>query len=114
MTHRERFNSFGISLRKNRHYDDSVLFYTKALELNAQDEHVYFNMARAQFDKGDVGECLRHLNIALAPQSGFAEAQKFLDSARDSSRAVAPVAGGGPARPQGRLEAGGFFVSGRA
>jgi tetratricopeptide (TPR) repeat protein len=76
--HRERFNSFGISLRKNKHYDDSVLYYTRALELNAGDENVHFNMARVLFEKGELEQCLQHLNIALAVNPDFAEARKFL------------------------------------
>lgn len=76
--HRERFNSFGISLRKNKHYDDSVLYYTHALDLNAGDENVHFNMARVQFEKGELEQCLQHLNIALAVNPDFAEARKFL------------------------------------
>lgn len=76
--HRERFNTFGISLRKNKHYDDSVIYYTRAIELNAGDEHVHFNMARVLFEKGEMEQCLQHLNIALAVNPEFAEAKKFM------------------------------------
>lgn len=76
---RDQFNSFGISLRKNKHYDKALRFYTRALELNAMDEHVYFNMARAAYEKGDLDACLAHLNIALSLAPEFVEAKKFLD-----------------------------------
>lgn len=76
--HREKFNAFGISLRKNKHYDEALSFYSRALELEAMDEHVYFNMARAYFEKQQVDECINSLNIALAINPEFEEAKKFL------------------------------------
>lgn len=77
--HRERFNSFGISLRKHQRYDDSVAYYTRALEINPTDEHVHFNMARALFAKGEADRCMQHLNIALSLNPDFQEARKFLE-----------------------------------
>jgi tetratricopeptide (TPR) repeat protein len=76
--YREQFNSFGISLRKNKNYDNALRFYSRALELNAMDAHVYFNMARAYFEKGALDECLCQLNIALTIAPDFTEAKKFL------------------------------------
>jgi len=76
--YREQFNGFGITLRKNKHYDNALRFYSRALELNALDEHVYFNMARAYFDKGALDDCICQLNIALSIAPDFAEAKKFL------------------------------------
>jgi tetratricopeptide (TPR) repeat protein len=77
--YREQFNGFGISLRKNKHYDNALKFYTRALELNALDEHVYFNMARAYYEKGALDDCICQLNIALSIAPEFGEARKFLD-----------------------------------
>lgn len=76
--HRERFNSFGINLRKNKMFDEALNFYSRALELNAMDENVYFNMARAYYEKQMIDECVRHLNIALAVNPEFFEAKAFL------------------------------------
>lgn len=76
--YREQFNGFGISLRKNKHYDNALRFYSRALELNAMDEHVYFNMARAYFEKEALDECICQLNIALSIAPEFTEAKKFL------------------------------------
>jgi len=77
--YREQFNSFGITLRKNGNFDEALAFYGRALELNANDDHVHFNMARAFFDKKSVDDCLRHLNLALSIRPDFVEARKFLD-----------------------------------
>lgn len=75
---RGRFNQFGICLRKNGHYDESLRFYSRALEFNDQDEHVHFNIARVHFDKGDKEVCIDHLRKALSINPGFVEAMKFL------------------------------------
>ena len=75
---RVQFNGFGISLRKNKYYDNAVRFYTRALELDAMDERVYFNMARAFYEKGAIDDCMCQLNIALSIAPEFVEAKKFL------------------------------------
>ncbi len=77
--YREQFNNFGIILRKNKNYDEALVFYGRALELNAMDENVHFNMARAYYEKQATDDCLHHLNMALAINPGFVEARKFLD-----------------------------------
>ncbi len=77
--YREQFNTFGITLRRNRHYDAALTFYERALELDAMDEHVYFNMARAHYEKDALAECANALDIALAINPDFAEAKKFLE-----------------------------------
>ncbi|EPR41604.1 TPR repeat-containing protein [Desulfovibrio sp. X2] len=75
---RTRFNSFGISLRKNGHLEESLRYYRKALEYNDRDEHMYFNIARVYFDKGERNKCCELLSAALEINPGFEEAQRFL------------------------------------
>lgn len=75
---RERFNSFGINLRKNGHFEESLRFYQRALEFNDRDENVFFNIARVYFDKGDTDTCRAHLRRALDLNPEFLEARKFL------------------------------------
>ena len=77
-THRTKFNQFGISLRKNGHYDESIRYYEKSLEIVASDENVYFNMARVFFEKGLNDRCISSLEKALNINPEFMEAQKFL------------------------------------
>ncbi|QJB55227.1 tetratricopeptide repeat protein [Pseudodesulfovibrio sp. zrk46] len=76
--YRQKFNSFGISLRKNGHYDESIRYYEKSLEIVRDDENVYFNMARVYFEKGLNKECIESLQEALNINPEFMEAQKFL------------------------------------
>lgn len=78
MEHRQKFNSFGISLRKNGHFDESIRYYEKSLEVISDDENVYFNMARVFFDKGERERCLVNLRKALELNPEFVEAQKFV------------------------------------
>ncbi|QGY38839.1 tetratricopeptide repeat protein [Pseudodesulfovibrio cashew] len=80
--HRQKFNRFGISLRKNGHYDESIRYYRKSLELVDNDENVYFNLARVYFEKGLNTECVKNLETALEINPSFVEAQKFLKYCR--------------------------------
>jgi len=75
---RKRFNEFGISLRKNGFYDESLRYYNKALEFTDKDENLYFNLARVHYERGDRDGCIKSLKSALALNPSFVEAQKFL------------------------------------
>lgn len=76
--YRQKFNQFGISLRKNGHYDESIRYYEKSLEIVSSDENVYFNLARVYFEKGQNEQCVDSLQAALKINPEFIEAQKFL------------------------------------
>lgn len=76
--HRQKFNQFGISLRKNGHYDESIRYYEKSLEIVESDENVYFNLARVYYEKGLNDQCMTSLEKALNINPEFIEAQKFL------------------------------------
>ena len=76
--HRQKFNQFGISLRKNGHYDESIRYYEKSLEIVEEDENVYFNLARVYFEKQQFDKCTANLEQALHLNPEFLEAQKFL------------------------------------
>ncbi|WP_243361034.1 tetratricopeptide repeat protein [Fundidesulfovibrio terrae] len=75
--HRTRFNSCGVSLRKDGHLDQSLGYFSKALEIDGRDENVYFNIARVYFDMGELGECSKALEQALGLNPEFKEADKF-------------------------------------
>ncbi|WP_319581730.1 tetratricopeptide repeat protein [uncultured Pseudodesulfovibrio sp.] len=75
---RQKFNTFGISLRKNGHYDESIRYYEKSLEIVDNDENVYFNLARVYFEKGRSDYCVSNLQQALKINPAFVEAAKFL------------------------------------
>jgi tetratricopeptide (TPR) repeat protein len=76
--YRQKLNTFGINLRKQGCLAESIEFFNKALEIQKDDEHIYFNLARAHFDKGELDKCLGNLNIAAALNPAFAEARKFI------------------------------------
>ena len=76
--HMQKINSFGVSLRKNGHYKEAINFFDKALEINKNDEHLHFNMARVYFDKGEVDNCLTCLRSAVSINSNFNEAKQFI------------------------------------
>lgn len=78
LEHRQKFNKFGISLRKNGHFDESIRYYEKSLEIVSDDENVYFNLARVFFEKGMNDRCITSLEEALKLNPDFVEAQKFL------------------------------------
>ncbi|MDR3074203.1 MAG: hypothetical protein LBV01_05715 [Deltaproteobacteria bacterium] len=59
--HKHLFNEFGINLRKNGMYDQSISYYVRALELSARDENLYYNIARAYLEKKDSGSALDYL-----------------------------------------------------
>ncbi len=74
----QQFNRFAVGLRKNKQYDEAIKFYDRAITVNQGDENLYFNTARAYFEKGDFAEAIRYLDEAVRINPGFTEAQKFL------------------------------------
>jgi tetratricopeptide (TPR) repeat protein len=77
--HKHLFNEFGISLRKSRMLDQALEYYTRALTLTQNDENLYYNMARAHFDRGETEKCREHLENALRLNPDHEEAKRFLD-----------------------------------
>ncbi len=75
---RHRFNDFGIDLRKQELFDDSIRYYTKALEVNEADENLHFNIARAYHGKKHFDKCRSHLEKALEINPEMEEAKGFL------------------------------------
>ena len=54
-------------------------YYSRALEITTGDEHLYYNIARAYYERGDKDDCRENLAKALDLNADFEEAQKFLD-----------------------------------
>jgi tetratricopeptide (TPR) repeat protein len=76
--HKHLFNEFGINLRKSRLFDQAVEYYTRALEMTRDDENLYYNIARAHFERGDRDSCRESLVKALELKPDFEAAQEFL------------------------------------
>jgi len=76
--HKSMFNDFGINLRKAKMYQQSVTYYSRALELTTDDENLHINIARALFETKEVDGCVEHLLKALSLAPGQEQATKFL------------------------------------
>ncbi len=75
--HKHLFNEFGINLRKNKMYVQSVEYYERALELAETDENLHYNMARAYYEKEEFSKAYKSLEKALELNPSFSEAQQF-------------------------------------
>lgn len=49
--HKHLFNEYGIELRKKALYGQAVDYYKRALQLTKDDENLWYNLARAQFER---------------------------------------------------------------
>ena len=76
--HKHLFNEFGINLRKNGMLDQAVAYYTRAMDLEAQDDHLYHNLARAYLEKKDVGRATEYLLKSLELNPDLEASIKFL------------------------------------
>ena len=72
------FNEVGIELRQKGMLAEAVMNYRKAISIDPEDEVLYFNLARACFEKGERQEAAVHLAAALRLKKDFAEAKEFL------------------------------------
>jgi tetratricopeptide (TPR) repeat protein len=76
--HKHLFNEFGIKLRKNGLFNEALRYYTRALELSAQDENLLYNLARVYMEKKDYGKAVEFLLQSLELNLGLEESVKFL------------------------------------
>lgn len=71
------FNQFGIELRKKKMIEESRRYYARAIEICQTDENLYFNLARAFHEGGQVSEAVNMLEICLEMNPRHGEAQSF-------------------------------------
>ncbi len=72
------FNKFGIELRKKGLHKHALKYYSKAVRLETEDEHLCFNIARVFHDKGNIRKCKRYLQKALQYNPDFKYAKSML------------------------------------
>jgi tetratricopeptide (TPR) repeat protein len=60
------FNEFGIALRKAGLFDEAAAYYAKALEFVEDDENLYYNLARANYERGRWEECVEAIGRSRA------------------------------------------------
>jgi tetratricopeptide (TPR) repeat protein len=76
--HKHLFNDFGINLRKNKMYDQALIYYQRALELSQADENLHYNIARCYFEQDQTGKAVEHLKKALQMNPELEAAKAFL------------------------------------
>lgn len=76
--HKHLFNELGIELRKNGMFKEAVRNYSKAIEIDADDEALYYNVARAYKDWGNKEEATKNIRKALELKPDFKEAMALL------------------------------------
>jgi tetratricopeptide (TPR) repeat protein len=80
--HKHLFNDFGINMRKNKMFDQALRYYLRAAELVEDDEHLFHNIARCYYEKGDVKECKTYLKKSLRMNRHLRESQLFWEFLR--------------------------------
>ena len=75
--HKHLFNDFGINMRKNKMYDQALQYYLRAEELVRNDEHLYHNIARCYFEKGNVEGCKQYLLKSFAVNPNLEASRQF-------------------------------------
>lgn len=75
--HKHLFNEFGIQLRKQGLFAQAMDYYGRAVQLTGEDEHLFFNLARAALEHGRLGEALENAEKALALNPGLDEARRL-------------------------------------
>jgi tetratricopeptide (TPR) repeat protein len=77
--HKHLFNEYGIALRKKKLFGQAVDYYRRALELSNNDENLWYNLARAQYERKDWAACAEAVAkcLELAPQ--HEEGRKMMD-----------------------------------
>ncbi len=73
------FNECAIQLRKQKLFSESLDYYTKAIKLSPNDENLYFNLARAHFEKGEGEQAKEHIYKALSIKPDFKEGKALLN-----------------------------------
>lgn len=77
--HKHLFNEYGISLRKKKLTGQAVDYYKRALELSDDDENLWYNLARTQFDREDWPRCGEAATKCLELNPNHPEGKKLLD-----------------------------------
>lgn len=83
--HKHLFNDFGINLRKNKMFQQSVEYYERAIELADTDENLHYNVARVYYEREEFDLAATSLQQALAMNPDFEEAAKFLQFLKDKN-----------------------------
>lgn len=75
--HKHLFNEYGIELRKKKMYAEAVDYYQRALELSSDDENLFYNLARAEFESENYKSSLDAVLKCLTLDPDHPEGQKL-------------------------------------
>ena len=73
------FTEFGLTLRKLHCPAQALACHKRALALSPNDEHVLFNVARSEYETGDIAAAKAHLQESLTAAPDFEAARNFLE-----------------------------------
>ena len=76
--HKHLFNEYGITLRKKKLIGQAVDYYKRALQLTAEDENLWYNLARAQFEREDWAKCAEAVSQCLKLAPTHPEGKKMM------------------------------------
>jgi tetratricopeptide (TPR) repeat protein len=77
--HKHLFNEYGIALRKKKLFGQAVDYYRRALELSSDDENLWYNLARAQYERQDWAACAEAVAKCLDLAPGHEEGRKMME-----------------------------------
>ena len=84
------FSEFGMALRRKNKAYLALMAHERALGLAPGDGHILFNLARSEYELGDISAAKRYLEQALSVLPDFAPARNFLtflEGQKDGTRA---------------------------
>ena len=73
------FTEFGLALRKLHRPAEALACHRRALSLSPKDEHVLFNVARSEYEMGNLPAAKAYLAESIAAAPDFDAARNFLD-----------------------------------
>ncbi len=105
----DALNNEGISLRSSGKYDKALTVYSKGIELRPNEEGLYYNMARASFEKGDSSSALGYLDQVLKINPDFGPGKDLRGYVQSRLSAAAEPEDGSEVEFQPPAEKKGFF-----
>jgi len=73
------FNELGIELRRMGQYDQAIAYYAKAISFVKDDENLFYNIARANLERGNKEQARQFLDQALSLNPGLQAAKRLLE-----------------------------------
>ncbi len=72
------YNRLGIAYRKQKKFREAMKNYEQAIEIDPENENLFYNLGRASYEAGDWDKSAEAMNRALQLYPDFEEARTFL------------------------------------